>query len=951
MTTTNITSYTDIRAALGLLTAPGQVVELRVIGVDGRANHTDSGYFDDMDALAKVAARYDGRATAVYVTLHPVMPALLARATNRMQEWAKTTTNDTEITCRRWLTFDTDPTRPAGISSTDEEHDAALARARAIRVFLRERGWPEPIYADSGNGGHLLYRVDLPADDGGITQRVLAAVAALFDDRLVKVDRTVYNPGRIWKVYGTLARKGDSTPDRPHRRACILEASDTVSVVPTDLLESLAGVVPPKETPQAKEGDRQGQAANAKGSRTHEVFDVEAYLRAHGVGFSDPVDYNDGKKWLLNACVWNGHTDHAAVVWQEPGGKICANCSHNSCEEKGWIDLREHFEPGYRAQKEEHERAYQERTGGGNAVSGDTPKKAAKRPPQRDDLIALADDAELFHDAQGIPYATFVVGSHRETHRLTSRGFKEWLAHRYYREHGGSANSQAVQDACTALAGRARYDGPDHPVFIRLAEQDGVIYLDLCDAAWRVVAIDADGWRIVTDAPVRFRRTKGMLALPTPDDGGTLVTLRRFFNLPDADWVLIVAWLIAAFRPRGPYPILGFRGEQGSAKSTRARMLRSLVDPNAAALRTMPRDERDLMIAATNSWTLALDNISTLPPWISDALCRLSTGGGFATRELYADEDETILDAQRPLILNGISDFATRSDLLDRLIGIDLPRIPDDERQSEEALWLAFEQARPAILGALLSAASMAIRNLPTTHLDAMPRMADFALWVTAAAPALGWQPDTFLDAYAVNRAGTHEFIVEASPFAATLIEFVKNQREPWEGRASALLAALNERADEATRKQRGWPADATRLSSDLRRIAPNLRAIGLAVEWGRSKRARTVRLEWTNTPHEEKRGETASPASPASPDGDKASNTKQTGGDAGGDAGDAGVTLHNATASSHEGNCGKGNDAGDAGDAGDAEKPSRSSRTSRRITDRDLPNIFPGHREAATND
>ena len=580
--------------------------------------------------------------------------------------------------------------------------------------------------------------------------------------------------------------------------------------------------------------------------------------------------------------------------------------------------------------------------------TGGTSPRQSKRPPQRDDLIDLAADAELFHDPQGIPYATFVVGSHRETHRLTSRGFKEWLAHRYYREHGGSANSQAVQDACTALAGRARYDGPDHPVFIRLAEQDGVIYLDLCDAAWRVVEIDADGWRIVTDAPVRFRRTKGMLALPTPDDGGTLVTLRRFFNLPDADWVLIVAWLIAAFRPRGPYPILGFRGEQGSAKSTRARMLRSLVDPNAAALRTMPRDERDLMIAATNSWTLALDNISTLPPWISDALCRLSTGGGFATRELYADEDETILDAQRPLILNGISDFATRSDLLDRLIGIDLPRIPDDERQSEEALWLAFEQARPAILGALLSAASMAIRNLPTTHLDAMPRMADFALWVTAAAPALGWQPDTFLDAYAVNRAGTHEFIVEASPFAATLIEFVKNQREPWEGRASALLAALNERADEATRKQRGWPADATRLSSDLRRIAPNLRAIGLAVEWGRSKRARTVRLEWTNTPHEEERGETASPASP---DGDKASNTKQTGGDAGGDAGDAGVTLHNATASSHEGNCGKGNDAGDAGDAGDAEKPSRSSRTSRRITDRDLPNIFPGHREAATND
>jgi len=947
MTTTTITSYTNIHAALGLLTAPGQVVELRVIGVDGRANRTDSGYFDDMDALAKVAARYDGRATAVYVTLHPVVPALLARATNRMQEWAKTTTNDTEITCRRWLTFDTDPTRPAGISSTDEEHDAALARARAIRVFLRERGWPEPIYADSGNGGHLLYFVDLPADDGGLTQRILAAVAALFDDRLVKVDRTVYNPGRIWKVYGTLARKGDSTPDRPHRRARILEAPEVVEPVPYVLLEALAGGAPPVKTTQA--------ATDAGGKRRVAGFDVEAYLRDHDIGFTGPVDYDGGKKWLLDACVWNGHSDKAAIVIQKADGTIGANCSHSSCEGKGWKDLRDTVEPGWREEVAARQRGYEERTGSALTPMSAPEKKSVKRPPQRDDLIALADDAELFHDAQGIPYATFAVGSHRETHRLTSRGFKEWLAHRYYREHGGSANTQAVQDACTALAGRARYDGEEHPVFVRLAEHDDAIYLDLCDAAWRVVAIDADGWRIVTDAPVRFRRTKGMLALPTPVDGETLMTLRRFFNLPDADWVLIVAWLIAAFRPRGPYPILAFRGEQGSAKSTRARMLRALVDPNAAALRTMPRDERDLMIAATNAWALALDNISTVPAWISDALCRLSTGGGFATRELYADEDETILDAQRPLILNGISDFATRSDLLDRLIGIDLPRISDHERQSEAALWLAFEQERPAIVGALLSAVSAAIRNLPTTRLAKMPRMADFALWVTAAAPALGWQPDTFLRAYTRNRASTHEFVIEASSFAAILIAYITTQREPWEGRARDLLTALNANATEETRKQRGWPADATRLSSDLRRIAPNLRAIGLSVDW---PKARTICLTWRGTAHEEEQGKSASSASSASQGGDEESEGGEYRDDADDrarvmqrhthDADDAVRDAADRTASHDKPSENKGNDADDADDA---EKRSDSAirSSSRPIRDGDLPHIF-GYREAATD-
>jgi len=945
---TNTTSDTDIRAVLELLTAPGQVMELRVIGVDGRANRTDSGYFDDMDALAKVAARYDGRAAAVYVTLNPVMPALLSRAANRMQEWAKNATHDTEMTCRRWLAFDTDATRPAGISSTDEEHAAALERARAIRDWLRERGWPEPIRADSGNGGHLLYRVDLPTDDGGLTQRALAAVASCFDDRLVKVDRTVYNSARIWKLYGTQARKGDSTPSRPHRRARILEAPEATLPVPDALLEELAGSEP-TTTPAAP---------NLSNSRRRGGFDVEAYLRAYGIGFTGPVDYDGGKKWLLDTCVWNGHSDKAAIVTQKADGTIGANCSHNSCEGKGWKDLRDTVEPGWRDERAAQQQAYEERTGSAITPMSVPEKKATKRPPQRDDLIALADDAELFHDAQGIPYATFVVGSHRETHRLTSRGFKEWLAHRYYREHGGSANTQAVQDACTALAGRARYDGPEHPVFVRLAEHDGAIYLDLCDAAWRVAAIDADGWRIVTDAPVRFRRTKGMLALPTPVDGGTLMTLRRFFNLPDADWVLIVAWLIAAFRPRGPYPILGFRGEQGSAKSTRARMLRSLVDPNAAPLRTMPRDERDLMIAATNSWTLAFDNISTIPPWISDALCRLSTGGGFATRELYADEDETILDAQRPLILNGIADFASRSDLLDRLIGIDLPRIPDDERQTEEALWLAFEGERPAILGALLSAVSTAFRNLPNTHLAAMPRMADFALWVTAAAPALGWQPDTFLDAYTGNRASTHEFVVEGSPFAATLIAYIKDHPEPWEGRASDLLNALNGQATEETRKQRGWPADATRLSSELRRIAPNLRAIGLAVDW---PHARTIRLAWRGTAHEEQRGKSASSALSASWDADEAGDSNENENNAtehhsvmraqASVIRNAGSVTDNAAgdaASRHEANAGNGNNADDADNAG--KPPSSSSRTSRPITDRDLPHIF-GYREAATDD
>jgi len=343
-----------IRDALVLLTEPGQILELRVPSVGGRSNNTASGYFDDLEKAAQAAARYNGRDT-VYMTLHKVDPALFARAANRMKEYAKATTADANILARHWLLIDADATRPADISSTDEEHELALARTQLIRDFLRQRGWPEPFYADSGNGGHLLYPVDLPADDGGLTQRVLAAVAALFDDRLVKVDRTVYNPARISKVYGTFACKGDNIPDRPHRLARIIDAPADLRPVPLELLEQLA--TPAEHVAGPKSASGQPRA----GTRTAQAFDVEGYLREHGIGFTGPVDYDGGKKWHLDACVWNGHNDKSAIVIRRADGVLCANCNHNSCEGLGWPDLREALEPGYKAAKEERERAYQAR--------------------------------------------------------------------------------------------------------------------------------------------------------------------------------------------------------------------------------------------------------------------------------------------------------------------------------------------------------------------------------------------------------------------------------------------------------------------------------------------------------------------------------------------------------------------------------------------------------------
>src|SRR5260370_23057843 len=244
---------------------------------------------------------------------------------------------------------------------------------------------------------------------------------------------------------------------------------------------------------------------------------------------------------------------------------------------------------------------------------------------------------------------------------------------------------------------------------------------------WSVVRITPFGWHVESSPSIKFLRSRGMAELPRPLPGGSLEQLRSFLNVgDDKNWVLLIAWLLACFNPTGPFPILIVQGEQGSAKSKTARVLKSLVDPGKPPLRSCPRDERDMMIAASNAWVLSYDNLSGTQQWLSDALCRLSTGGGFSTRELHSDNEETLFEATRPVILNGIDDVATNPDLADRDVIVTLPAISAAKRKSERSFWNEFEQQRPYILGALLDAVSVGLKRGAYSLANA-PRMADFA--------------------------------------------------------------------------------------------------------------------------------------------------------------------------------------------------------------------------------
>jgi hypothetical protein len=483
---------------------------------------------------------------------------------------------------------------------------------------------------------------------------------------------------------------------------------------------------------------------------------------------------------------------------------------------------------------------------------------AAEDESQATCLVGLARTAGavLFHTPDGEAYASILVEGHTETWPLKVKAFRRWLARLFYEEYDKAPGSQAIQDALGVLEGKAVFDGDACPVSTRLAEHNGAIYLDLGNTAWQAVEITPNGWQVIDTPPVKFRRAKGLLPLPEPVRGGTLAALRPFVNIgSEADWRLLVSWLLLALRPTGPYPVLVVYGEQGSAKSSLVRVLRALVDPNTAALRTTSREERDLVIAATNGWLIALDNLSHLPDWLSDALCRLATGSGFATRELYTDADETIFAAQRPIVLNGIEEVATRGDLLDRAITLYLPTIPEEQRKDEKVFWEEFEQARPQIFGALLDIVSAALQHLPTTTLSRKPRMADFALWSCAAAEACGWSADDFLDAYQGAREAVHELTLEASPVGPLVRDFAQ-QHSPWEGTASELLTALETlaqggattpspqggkgvtmqapKAGSDVTKHKSWPKNGRVLSNALRRLAPTLRGVGVNVQFHR---------------------------------------------------------------------------------------------------------------------
>ena len=454
------------------------------------------------------------------------------------------------------------------------------------------------------------------------------------------------------------------------------------------------------------------------------------------------------------------------------------------------------------------------------------------RSTQANRLIDIAKrECTLFHCGADA-FADVENEGYRQTWPVPSRGFNQWLRLRYFQDFSGAPNSEALQTARSTIEAMARFQGPAREVCRRVGSAADKLYLDLCNEAWQAVEIDLTGWRLVDRPAVRFIRTPSMGQLPDPKRKGQIRDLQRFLNLvSNEDFILAVSWVLAALRKKGPFPVLVLTGEQGSAKSTCARMLRALIDPNDAPLRSAPRTEHDLFIAARNAHVLAFDNLGTVPGWLSDAFCRVSTGAGFGTRELYTNDEEIVISAQQPLLLNGIDAVVARGDLTDRAIFLTLNAIPDAQRRPESELLADFEGARPQILGALLDAMVVGLNRLKTVRLEELPRMADFATWAVACEKA-AFDEGAFMRAYTGNREAAATTVIEANPVASAILDLMREQKgQVWQGTSSKLYDVLTERVGAAMANARGWPRDPQALSRRVNQIKSALRPAGIVID------------------------------------------------------------------------------------------------------------------------
>lgn len=808
----------EVIDTIELFRTEGDVTEVRILNTK---KGTINGYFNESEKLAEEIQSYVGKHD-IYFSLNPVNPDLLARAKNRLQAFAKQTTTDKDIDRIEFILIDIDPLRAAGISATDAEHEAAKALAEQIATFLEGKGFPQPIVADSGNGYHVQFFTELSNEQENVdlVKGFLNALDFIFSDDKVQVDRTTYNPSRIVKLYGTKACKGDDTEERPHRWSNVARSPETLEPVSREQLEQVIALVPNIEQPKQTKG----------GGKP--FFDLEAWLKDKHLAIALQAPYqNKGTKYVLDVCPWNeNHTNRSAYIIQFTGGGIAAGCHHNSCCDENWKSLRTLLEPDWQEKKQ----------------SGD----GGEKEKQSDVIIRLASEIQYFTDELEEPYGAVDINGHTEVMSIKSDKFKLYLTKLFFEETNGAPGSDAMSQALKVFEMKAMFSGEQRKLQRRMTEHNGDYFYDLADKNWQAIKVSKQGCTLEQQPPILFTRNKNMKEQVLPDlkVGGKelLGFARKHFRFKkETDLILFTVFLVSCFVSEISHVILVLFGEKGASKSTTMSMVKQIVDPAVQGLLSMPSSKQDLAIILANTYMPGFDNLDALSAEKSDLLCMAATGGAFSKRTLYSDSDETILRFKRCVMLNGINVVATRPDLLDRSIVLELERIPKNERKTEDQVWTSFQTDLPKMLGAIFQIVSKAMTLRNEVELREVGRMADFTYWGYAIAEVLEVGGETFLQAYLGNQDRANEEALSSHPVAAAVLALMKSQNK-WVSSVSKLLKELEEVAEleKINTRVRTWPKDAHVLSKRLKEVKSNLEEVGIYYDIRHGGDAKIITLE-----------------------------------------------------------------------------------------------------------
>ena len=453
-----------------------------------------------------------------------------------------------------------------------------------------------------------------------------------------------------------------------------------------------------------------------------------------------------------------------------------------------------------------------------------------KNPAEQLLILVKSSGAKFFHSDVKDLYAAIPVEDHVEVLPINGRDFELWLNGLFYRNTNKPISKDGVKQVLAVLSAKALYENPN-PVKLstRVAEHDGAFWYDLTNIKWQSVKIDKGGWEIANNPPILFSRYRHQLQQIVPKTGGNINKILNYVNIKESK-TLFLCWLVSCFIPNIPHAAIIIHGEKGAAKSTASGLLKSLIDPSALDTLTLQNDQRTMAVNLQNHWFLPFDNVSYISEETSDTLCRAITGGGIQQRRLHTNSEDIIFTFQRCIAINGIHNVATRADLLDRSILIELIRITDCERKELSEVLANFEADKADILGGIFDTVVKAMNIFPKVKLQNLPRMADFARWGYAIGEALGkGLGQVFIEEYTGNRQIQNEEAIVNDPVATLIVEFMKGRQE-WTGLYSTLYRLLADMAEDygISSKHKSFPANAIGLSKRITAIKSNLENVGI---------------------------------------------------------------------------------------------------------------------------